>query len=227
MGCITELELDGIGLNCEDIPTGGIKSIYIANACDTVLGFVDKPIKIDGITPNAEYGKVTCLAFRDNGGTGEVYKLEFNKKDGVTGWSEAKTIDNTGLITSVPTLTLEFPKMTKEKRNLVNDILNPNANVLLFVETAAGTYHVLGAKYGMRATSGSGATGTGRTEKNAYTLVFTGEESELSYDLTDKWVNVVSKTIPTLGGEGLWEDDIATNESTVPRQGCIPAQPTA
>jgi len=217
MGCITTLELEGIGLDCNDIPTGGLKSIYIANACDTVIGFVDKP-QLSGGGANTEYGKVTCLAF----GSGEVFKLEFNKKDGVTGFTEAKTIDDTGLVTNVPTITIEFPKMTKEKRNLINEILNPNVTSLLFVETAAGTYHVLGAKYGMKASSGSGSTGTGRTEKNVYTLVFTGEESELSYDLSDKWSNVTSKVTPSLGGEGDWVADIAANESTVPRQGCIP-----
>jgi len=217
MGCITTLELDGIGLDCLDIPTGGIKNIYIANACDTVIGFVDNPIMVD-LSENPEFGKVTCLAF----GAGEVYKLEFNKKDGVTGWSEAKTMDDTGLVTNVPTLTIEFPKMTKEKRNIVNEVLNPNVNVILFVETAAGTYHVLGAKYGMKATSGSGSTGTGRAEKNSYTLVFEGEESELSFDLEDKWANVLAKTPPALLGEGDWAADIVTNESTVPRQSCIP-----
>ena len=222
MGCITTLELDGLGLDCTDIPTGGIKTIYIANACDVALGFVDKPLLVGG-GANAEFGKVTCLAFTGvSDGAGEVYKLEFNKKDGATGWSEVKTVDTTGLVTNVPTLTLEFPKMTKEKRNLINDVLNPNVTVILFVETAAGTYHVLGAKYGMKATSGSGATGTGRTEKNAYTLVFTGEESELSFDLTDKWANVTGKIVPALAGEGDWEADIVTNESTVPRQDCIP-----
>jgi len=218
MGCITALELDGIGLNCEDIPTGGIKNLYISNACDTVIAFVDKPIKLDGITANPKFGQVTSLAF----GGGEVYKLEFNKKDGVTGWSEAKTVSETGLVTNVPTLTIEFPKMTKSKRNLINDILNPNVSSLLFVETAAGTKHVLGAKYGMRATSGSGATGTGRAEKNAYTLVFTGEESELSYDVSTLWANVIAKSTPVLLGAGDWKADIITNESTVPRQGCIP-----
>ena len=217
MGCITTLELEGIGLDCNDIPTGGIKEIYISNACDTVLGFVDKPL-LEAGGANPEYGKVTCLAF----GGGEVFKLEFNKKDGATGWSEAKTVDDTGLVTNVPTLTIEFPKMTKEKRNLINEILNPNVTSLLFVRTAADTYHVLGAKFGMKASSGSGATGTGRTEKNAYTLVFTGEESELSYDVSDKWANVIAKTVPALAGEGDWEADIIANESTVPRQSCIP-----
>jgi len=217
MGCITNLELDGLGLDCSDIPTGGLKNIYIANACDTVLGFVDKPLKESGV-PNPEFGKVTSLAF----GGGEVYKLDFNKKDGVTGWSEAKTVDATGLITNVPSLTIEFPRMTKSKRNLINSVLNPNVNVLLFVESAAGTKHVLGAKYGMKATTGSGASGSGRSEKNVYTLTFEGQESELSFDLGDKWDNVVSKAVPALSGEGDWAADQATNESTVPRQGCIP-----
>lgn len=223
MGCITTLEFDGLGLNCTDIPTGGVKSIYIANACDTAIGFVDKQLKEDGTTPNGMFGRVTSLAFRGlYDGAGEVYKLEFNKKDGVTGWTEAKTVSDTGLITNVPTLTVEFPKMTKAKRNLINDVLNPNVTVILFVETAAGTYHVLGAKYGMKATSGSGATGTGRTEKNAYTLVFTGEESELSFDLEDKWSNVIGKVVPAIGGEGDWAADIIANEATVPRKDCIP-----
>ena len=223
MGCTTVLELDKIGLDCTDIPTGGIKNIYVANACDVAIGFVDKPIKIDGTTPNAEFGKVTSLAFRGvSNGLGEVYKLEFNKKDGVTSWSEVKTVDDTGLVTNVPTITVEFPKMTKEKRNLINDVLNPNVNVLVFVETAAGTYHVLGAKYGMKATSGTGQSGTGRAEKNAYTLVFTGEESELSFDVADKWANVTGKVVPALLGEGDWAADIITNEATVPRQDCIP-----
>lgn len=218
MGCITTLELDGLGLDCSDIPTGGLKNIYIANACDTVLGFVDKPLKAD-LSQNAKFGQVTSLAF----GAGEVFKLDFNKKDGVTGWSEAKTVDATGLITNVPTLTIEFPRMTKSKRNLINSVLNPNVNVLLFVESAAGTKHVLGAKYGMKASSGSGASGSGRAEKNAYTLTFTGEESELSFDLEDKWANVVAKTVPALLGEGDWVADQTLNESTVPRQNCIPA----
>jgi hypothetical protein len=222
MGCITTLELEGLGLDCTDIPTGGIKNIYIADACDVAIGFVDKPL-LEAGGANTKFGKVTSLAFRGvSDGLGEVYKLEFNKKDGVTGWTEVKTVSDTGLVTNVPSLTIEFPKMTKEKRNLINDVLNPNVTVILFVESAAGTFQVLGAKYGMKASSGSGASGTGRTEKNVYTLVFTGEESELSFDLTDKWLNVIGKVVPALLGEGDWAADIVSNEATVPRQDCIP-----
>jgi len=221
MGCITTLELEGIGLDCNDIPVGGLKEIHIANACDTVLGFYDTfELAAGGV--NTNYGKVGALAF----GNSEVFKLEFNKKDGVTGFTEVKTVDDTGLVTSVPTLTIEFPKMTKEKRQMINQILNPNVTSLIFVRTAADTYHVLGGKFGMKATSGSGQSGTGRTEKNAYTLVFAGEESELSYDVTDKWANVVAKTAPSALGEGDWQNLLLTDDDlNVPRQGCIPRDP--
>lgn len=210
MGCITSLQLDNITLDCADIPTGGVKEIYIANACDTVLGFMEDPT-------DPLYGQVTTLAFD----SGEVFRLDFNKKDGATGWNEAKTVDNSGLVTNVPNLVIEFPKMTNAKRNMINDILNPNVKVLLFVRTAADTYHVLGAKFGMNASEGSGDSGSGRTEKNAFTLTFVGEESELSYDLATKWANVIAKTPPVLLGEGDWRADLLTG-ITVPRQSCIP-----
>ena len=215
MACVTNVELDNITLDCNDIPTGGVKRVFIANACDTVIGFGDKA-ELDGGGDNPNFGKVTILAF-DNS---EVFQLEFNKKDGVTGWTEQKTVDNTGLVTNVPTFTIEFPKMTLSKRNMINDVLNPNVKVLLFIESAAGTYQVLGAKFGMMASEGSGDSGSGRTEKNAYTLTFVGEESELSYDVEDKWGNVAGKVAPSLGGEGDWQND--ATESTIPRQHCIP-----
>jgi len=215
MGCITDIGLENITLDCNDIPTGGVKKVYIANACDTVIGVGDKP-ELANATANPNFGKVSILAF-DNS---EVFELEFNRKDGVTGWTEQKTVDNSGLVTNVPTFTIEFPKMTLSKRNMINDVLNPNVKVLLFIESAAGTYQVLGAKYGMSASEGSGDSGSGRTEKNAYTLTFTGEESELSYDVEDKWANVTGKVAPSLGGEGDWQND--TTEAYVPRQHCIP-----
>ena len=87
MGCITSIELEGIGLDCNDIPVGGLKKVFIANACDTVIGFHDKP-ELAGGGDNPDFGKVTCLAF----GAGEVYELEFNKKDGATGFRIPKNI---------------------------------------------------------------------------------------------------------------------------------------
>lgn len=225
MACITDIVLDNITLDCNDIPTGGLKSIYISSACDVALGFVDKEI-MDDLSVNPKYGEVTCIGFNPsaNPEIGEVWKIEFNKKDGVTGFIENKTVDPSGLTTNIPTVTIEFPKMTLEKRNLLNDILNPNVTSIVFIETAAGTFHTLGAKYGMRASSGDGATGTGRTDKNVYTLILVGEEAELSYDTETLWANVEDRvSVDTTGATNVdWEDDQTTNESTVPRQDCIP-----
>ena len=231
MGCSTDIILDGISLDCNDIPTGGLKQIFVSNACDVALGFVDKELKDSDGLVNPEFGKVTCCGFTPTQADpeiGEVWNLEFNKKDGVTGFIENKTVDPSGLTTNIPTLTIEFPKMTLSKRTLINDVLNPNVTVIVFIETAAGTKHCLGAKYGMRATSGEGVTGTGRTDKNVYTLILTGEETDLSFDMEDIWDNVVNRiSVDTTGATNVdWVADQATNESTVPRQDCIPT-PTA
>lgn len=230
MGCTTDVLLDKITLNCEDIPTGGLKSIYLSTACDVALGFVDK-VKKDAGTVNPDYGKVVCIGFAPTDAdeqVGKVYSLEFNKKDGVTGFVENKTIDPSGLTTNIPSLTVEFPKMTSEKREFLNAALNPNVSLIIFVETAAGTKHCLGAKYGMRASAAEGATGTGRTEKNVYTVTFVGEESELSYDCSGLWDNVKNRvSVDTTGATGVdWEAVQVTTECTVPRQDCIPT-PTA
>ena len=230
MGCTTDIELKGITLDCNDIPTGGLKAIYISTACDTALGFVDKP-ELSGGGDNPDYGKVVCCGFAPSQGDpeiGEVYSMEFNRKDGISGFVENKTVDTSGLTTNVPTLTVEFPKMTREKRQLLNDLLNPNVTLLIFVETAAGTKHCLGAKFGMRASSAEGATGTGRTEKNVYTVTFVGEESELSYDASDVWSNIENRVaVDTTGATMVdWRDVVSggsdDREATVPRQDCIP-----
>lgn len=208
MGCVTTTVLDHIVLDCDDVPTGGIKAVYIANACDAAIGFQEDD-------SHADFGKVKLLGFD----TGKVYKMEFNRKDGVTAWEETKTVEDSGIVTNVPTFTIEFPKMTLEKRNFVNDILNPNSLSILFIEDAAGTKHALGAKFGMRATEGVGASGTGRTEKNAFTLTFTGEETEFSYDMEEKWANVENKEPIASGGEGDWT--VNPDALTIPRQSCL------
>ena len=225
MSCETNLELDNLSLDCYDIPVGGLKSIYIANACDVALGFVDKALKTDN-SENPKYGQVTCLGFKGSvtPASGEVYKWEFNKRDGVTNLTDAKTVDQSGLTTVIPTLTLEFPKTDAMKLNLANKLSNTNVELLMFIETTAGTKHVLGAKFGMRVSEVTDQSGTGRTDKNIITITFVGEESELSYDVETLWDNIINKasTLDPAATNVDWEADIVTNESYVPRKRCIP-----
>jgi len=226
MACITDLKLDGISLDCNDIPVGGLDAIYVANYCDVALAVVDKAEKKDG-SANPKYGEVTCCGFRENGttpGVGKVYKLEFNKKDGSTNFTDAKTVDPSGLITVTPTLTVELPRATADKMNLANQMANPSASFRVFVKTAAGTKHVLGAKFGMRLSEASMQSGSGRTDKNIITLTFVGEESELAYDASAVWNNVVGKVGVDKAGATNVDvvADMATNESYVGKLNCVP-----
>jgi len=217
MGCITNIALDNISLDCNDVPVGGLAEVYAAGACETALAVHPK-------ADDTDYGKASILSFAGESaaGTGKVYKLEFNKRDGVTSFTDAKTVDATGLVTVTPTLTLELPKMNEAKRSLLNKMANGNGKYLVFLKTSAGTKHVLGAKFGMKVSSVSGTTGTGRTDKNTYTITFTGEESELAYDISDVWDNVVNKVSIDQAGATNHDTSAATADAFVPRTDCIP-----
>ena len=222
MGCDTSIELDNISLACSDVPVGGLKEIYIAAACSVALGLQDK-MEITG-SPNADFGKATTIGFKGDStpGSGEVFSLEFNKRDGATSYTDAKTVDASGIVTVVPTLVLEIPKMTNDKRNILNQMSTGTAKYVVFVKTTAETYHVLGGKFGMKVSEISGVTGTGRTEKNTYTLTLVGEETELSYDCEDLWdANVVGRaSVLDTGAANV--DVSADTDAYVPRMKCIP-----
>jgi hypothetical protein len=81
--------------------------------------------------------------------------------------------------------------MSAAHRNALEDLANPNAEIVAFIETAAGTHHLVGFDYGLFASTIDGASGTSRSEKNRYQLTLTGEQSSLAYDITDAmWLEV-------------------------------------
>ena len=225
MGCKTDEQLDNISLDCNDIPVGGIREIYIANACDVALGVQDKMEA--GGSPNAQFGKVTTLGFRgaSTAGSGKVYQIEFNKKDGTTSFTDAKTVESSGIVTVVPTLVVELPRMNGSKRKFLNEMSTGVGKYLVFLKTTAGTKHLLGAKFGMKVSEIAGTTGTGRTEKNTYKLTLVGEELELAYDLEDLWNNVVNKVSVTQSGASN-VDVAADTDAFIPRKNCIPTPST-
>ena len=71
--------------------------------------------------------------------------------------------------------------MTADKITKLNDISKGGAELVAFVQTAAGTYHVCGLDYGLYAGTVDANSGTGRSEKNRFQLTLTGDEQGLSY----------------------------------------------
>jgi hypothetical protein len=72
-------------------------------------------------------------------------------------------------------------------------IATPGAELVAFVETAAGTRHMVGWDFGLYASSVDGASGAARADKNRYQLTLTGSENYLAYQPatgTD-WTNII------------------------------------
>lgn len=177
MGCTSSAVLAGIAYDCSDIPVGGLKTVYITKLEDVVA-----TISADDLTA------VTI-------GLTKTAELEFNNKDGFSAYTDEKTVEPSGLTTAVPTVVIEFPKMTKTKRDELNTLATAGLDLVAWVETAAGTLHAIGLEYGARVTLVSGASGTGRSEKNMYQLTITGEEDVLAYDASTVWADVVASLI--------------------------------
>lgn len=177
MACNLSTITEDITLDCSDVPVGGVISAYI--------------VRYDNITDFVEAGgEITDITL-----TG-VVNLEFNNKDSFSNFTDTKTVDDAGVVTAVPTLTLEFPKMTLAKRNAIEKLTQAGSEVVAFVETSAGEYHALGMDFGLWGSGANGQSGAGRTEKNKYELILEGEETNLSRFMTEAaWALVMAANV--------------------------------
>jgi hypothetical protein len=175
MGCTNATILTGVAFDCDDIPTGGLKTIYLVH-------------KADITTYTVVAGAMTSATIALT----KVVQLEFNNKDAFTSFTDVKTVTPAGIVSAVPTIVVEFPKMTVAKRNELTALTqSAGTELVAFVETAAGTKHVVGLDFGLYASTVNGQSGTGRSDKNIFQLTLTGEESELSYGADAVWEEVL------------------------------------
>jgi len=177
MPCDYSVLTADITLNCSDIPVGGIIKAMVA--------------KYDDVTAYTEVdGELTAITVAAD----KVIDLEFNSKDGFSNFTDEKTVDDSGIVTAVPTVSLEFPKMTLKKRNALEILSTSGLDLIIFIETASGAKHALGLDFGMQGSEVNGKSGAGRSDKNSYDIKFTGEETNLSR-LVDEttWASLLTK----------------------------------
>lgn len=184
--------LKGINYSCTDLPVGGLTRVYIGAKADLLDG-ASAPVVIDDAKEvynttdqvweeNPNYGLVTITPTTTTLIADEVVsELSFNNKDGFSTFTDVKTVNADGSVSAVPSISIEFPVMDAIKRNALEQIATGGAEIVAFVETAAGTYHLVGAEYGLFAGSVDGASGTARTDKNRFQLTLTGEEKSLAF----------------------------------------------
>ena len=184
MAC--NITLADISYSCDDVAIGGIVKLYVANKADLVkTGGAFDQLTTDG--PVIDYDARTIV----DGSVVDILpiaiadgiEISFNNKDGFSVFSEVKTVSADGVVSTVPTVSVELPKMTPEKVTSLNKLSKGGAELVAFVQTAAGTYHVVGMDYGLYAGTVDANSGTGRSEKNRFQLTMTGDEQGLSYSI--------------------------------------------
>lgn len=174
MAC--NVTLTGISYDCNDLGIGGIVELHIAER-SAVTGIV---------TADAATRLVTAPT-----GSASPITLEFNLKDGFSVFSEVKTVNADGTTTTVPTISVELPKMDTDKISALNQMAKGGTELVAFVKTAAGTFHISGLDYGLYVSTVDGNSGTGRSEKNRFQLTLTGEENGLSYSVAESDFNTL------------------------------------
>lgn len=174
MAC--NVTLTGISYDCNDLGIGGIVELHIAER-SAVTGIV---------TTDSAARAVTAPT-----GSASPITLGFNLKDGFSVFSEVKTVNADGTTTTVPTISVELPKMDSDKIASLNQMAVGGAELVAFVKTAAGTFHISGLDYGLYVSTVDGNSGTGRSEKNRFQLTLTGEENGLSYSVAESDFNAL------------------------------------
>jgi hypothetical protein len=180
MACNTTLA--DITYSCDDLALGGLTKVWLVDK--TALDSASPEISVSGNSVTISPDAATLDA------DGLAYALEFNIKDGFSSFTDVKTISD-GSVTAVPTITVEIPKMSAAHRDALEDLANPNAEILALIQTAAGTQHLVGWEYGLFVSTIDGASGTSRSEKNRYQVTLTGEQASLALDIDNaNWLKV-------------------------------------
>jgi hypothetical protein len=184
MACIPQISLSGINFDCAQT-TGGIKRLFIGykQGDGAAIGGVDE---ITGLTYQtdltaADFGQITSST---PASTYPVFaEVKFNKKDGVSVFTDVLTTEENGTKNTIPTIMVEIPLMNAENMTALSYIAS-NDELVALIETAANTWHMVGKDFGLRAATIDGTSGTGRSEKNRYQLTLQGTEGSLAYQFT-------------------------------------------
>lgn len=166
-------DLQNITFDCDALYTGGLKRVYISQLGDYTLSTLTGA---DGSIATAD---ITAP------GAGDIVSFDFNLRDAVSNLTDVTTNNADGTSTTVPTLTMEFPRMDSAKRSALDAISKPGIQLVAAVETASGTFHLVGNDFGLYASSIDGASGAQRSEKNRYQLTLMGDENSLSLNFED------------------------------------------
>jgi len=163
----TEIINDDLTLTCDDVPVGGIKSIYIGRFKEITL------------TKGTDADEGLITAFTADPGT--VVEIQFNDKDSFTQYTEELVAEDSGNRTNNCSLVAQFPSMNLDKRQALGKLAIPNQDYIVFLEYASGERIAVGTDFGMRVGGVNSATGAAKSDVNNYDLNLVGEERNLAF----------------------------------------------
>ena len=173
MGCGV-VNIASISYVCDDIPTGGMVKLFLA-AKDKTHATID------------ENGNVTDLYFDY---FNRPVEIGFDYRDGYSNFVDAETTENNTVSVNKPVINVQIPIMNAAHRNALDGLVNYRDNLVAFIESAAGTKHMVGYNRGLNITKIEGKTGVTLGDPNIYQIEITGEEKELSYNVEDFWLYI-------------------------------------
>ena len=173
MGCGV-VNIASISYVCDDIPTGGMVKLFLA-AKDKTHATID------------ENGNVTDLYFDY---FNRPVEIGFDYRDGYSNFVDAETTENNTVSVNKPVINVQIPIMNAAHRNALDGLVNYRDNLVAFIESAAGTKHMVGYNRGLNITKIEGKTGVTLGDQNIYQIEITGEEKELSYNVEDFWLYI-------------------------------------
>lgn len=195
--CTPTIAIPSITFDC-DIPLGGLSRVYVGyleGAGGIAGGW--KGLGIDVTGADGTY----LITDSDAAGAASTDKMwveiPFNTNDEVSNFIDEKTTNTNGTSETVPTIEIELALMSAERQQALREMTRGGLPLVAAIETAAGTYHIAGADFGLVG-SVSGASGAQRSDKNAYTLTLTGRERDLAIAFDANGTNTPKANFDTI-----------------------------
>lgn len=108
--------------------------------------------------------------------------FEFAKNSSNYTENEANTDDGNTLVTQV--INLIFSRREQAKRDVLVVLGKGKPDLSCIVEDSNGKFFLFGEENGVNLTSNEGGSGTVKTDRNGYSVTFTGEEPELASEIS-------------------------------------------
>lgn len=165
MNC-NSITLSNIAKDC-NASLGGIRKVYLTLWAPDIFQVSGDTI-VTGVTSAATW-----------------YECNFRKNTG--SYESTQTVSDAGNNYFTNTLTMVFSRMETVKRTAVQAL--SVGEVAGIVEDCNGKFWAFGQDEAGSTTGNSGATGTAKTDNNAYTVVLAAESAELPFEVQSSVVD--------------------------------------